>query len=104
MTGAGGARCWDVEPLSKEEVQALKSLYRGDAQTHQQRLALQVIINKFGRMSQPAFVPGDPGQSAFLAGRQFVALQITDCINRPLGQLVYADQAAEIDSREESKT
>lgn len=96
-------KCYDREALDEQEVRALKSLYRGDAQPHQQRLALQVLVNKFGRLSQPAFVPGDPGQSAFLAGRQFVAILLMDTINRPLGQLVYADQAADIDSREESK-
>jgi len=101
MTDA--VKCYDREPLDELEVRALKSLYRGDADPYQQRLALQVIVNKFARLSQPAFVPGDPGQGAFLAGRQFVALMLMDTINRPLGQLVYADQAAAIDNREESK-
>jgi hypothetical protein len=96
-------KCWDYEPLDKDEVQALKAMHRGDATAYQQRLVLKVVINKFARLSQPAFVPGDPHQGAFLSGRQFVGLLITDTLNRPLGQLVYPDDETVIETQESKR-
>ncbi|MDX1300331.1 MAG: hypothetical protein R3260_19130 [Pseudomonas sp.] len=77
-----------VAPLDKQDVQAIKALYRGDADEHQQRLALQVIVNKFSRAQDLLYIPSDTHGTTFLNGRAFVGAQILKCLNLPVGALI----------------
>ncbi len=74
----------ETEPLNKREHVALKALAKGEAQPHQQVLALEVIIKKFARSFEMAYIPGNTHASAFLAGRGFVGQRITKYINQPV--------------------
>lgn len=65
-----------VEDLDKHEMYALRALEEGNADAAQQRLALAVILKKFCRTYDLAFVPGKADESAFLAGRQYPGQQI----------------------------
>jgi hypothetical protein len=65
-----------VDALDKHEMYALRALAEGNADAHQQVLALSVVLKKFCRTYDLAFVPGKADESAFLAGRQFPGQQI----------------------------
>ncbi len=73
--------------VTVEEQSALQAVYQGVADEHQQRLALYVIINKFSRVHDLAYVPGSFDESAFLSGRGFVGAKILKYINLPIGKL-----------------
>lgn len=70
-----------VPKLDKREHVALKALSKGEAEPHQQTLALEVIVKKFSRAFELGYIPGSFDQSAFLAGRGFVGQQITKALN-----------------------
>lgn len=76
-----------VEDLTKDEVHALRDLYKGEATARQQQLALYVIVNKFARAQDLLYVPGSFDQTAILNGRAFVGQQILKYINIPVGKL-----------------
>lgn len=65
-----------TESLDKQEMYALRALQEGNADAYQQQLALSVVLKKFCRTYDLAFVPGKADESAFLAGRQFPGQQI----------------------------
>lgn len=75
-------QCLQVQPLTKEEVIAIKALAEGKAEPGQQHLALAVIVKKLSRMYDLAYFPGKPDEGHFMAGRQFVGLKITNIINQ----------------------
>lgn len=75
-------QCLQVPTLSKEEVVAIKAMSEGTADAGQQHMALAVIVKKLGRTYDLAFFPGKPDEGHFMAGRQFVGLQITKIINQ----------------------
>ena len=72
--------------LTKQEHEAPKALHPGHADEYQQRLALQVIVNKFSRAHDMSYVPGSFDQSSFLAGRGFVGQKILKYLNLPIGK------------------
>tara|TARA_R110000851_G_scaffold9579_2_gene35541 strand:- start:641 stop:916 length:276 start_codon:yes stop_codon:yes gene_type:complete len=75
---------FDVPALSKAEHVAIKQLSKGEAEPHQQVLALEVIVKKFSRAFDLGYIPGSFDQSAFLSGRGFVGQQVTKAINTPI--------------------
>lgn len=79
--------CFYVPEVEKEELEALKQVYAGEASSYQQRLALSVIVNKFSRAHDMQFVPGAPDQSAVLTGRAFVGSRILWALNMKIGEL-----------------
>jgi hypothetical protein len=82
-----GEECFQCRELDKEEHQAIKALYRGDATEYQQRLALKVIINVFSRTHDMPFIPGAADQTAFMNGRAFVGQKLLKYLNIPIGKL-----------------
>ena len=68
------------EPVKpdKKIVRALVNLSAGEASEHQQKIALEWIINEASRAHVPAFFPGTDGQrnTDFALGRAFVGQQI----------------------------
>ena len=74
----------ETKKLTKKEHQAIRAMGRGDADAHEQALALEVIVKKFSRAFDMSYVPGSSTASAFLAGRGFVGQQITKYINQPV--------------------
>ncbi len=81
-----------VDELTSDEARAIKAMYAGEANPGQQRLALQVIVNKFSRAQDMLFVPGEHDQTAFLNGRGFVGMQILKVIKVPIGKLQTVDE------------
>jgi len=82
--------CFKVESLSAQEIIAFQSLETGEADAHQQRLALSVLLKKMCRTYDTHFLPGQPDGSAFLSGRGFVGQQVLKCMRldpRALKQL-----------------
>lgn len=84
---ANKPQCFKYTLLTKEEHEALKCLYTGTANEYQQRLCLRVIVNNFARSHDNCFIPGEPDQSNFIAGRAFVGQQILLHLNLPVGKL-----------------
>lgn len=84
--------CFQVPPIDKDEVLAIKALGAGDATPYQQKLALKVIVNKFSRAHDIQFVPDSPGQSAVLSGRAFVGASVLKYLNIEIGKLQNEDQ------------
>ncbi len=87
MLGSDKAKCFEYDKVTKEEGIALKQLYAGEADAHQQRLALQLIVKKFARAHDLAFIPGAPDESVFLAGRSFVGKRILRYLEVPVDKL-----------------
>lgn len=76
-----------MDELTKNEVIALRDLHEGNATSYQQRLALNVIVNKFSRAQDLLYIPESFDQTAFLNGRAFVGQQVLKYINIPVGKL-----------------
>ena len=68
--------CFGVPRLSRQDHEAIRALYNGEASESQQRLALEVIVKKFAQPQDLLFVPGAPDETGFVNGRAFVASQI----------------------------
>lgn len=79
--------CFRCKELDKEEHEAIKALGKGEANPFQQKLALSVIVNKFGRSHDLLYIPGGFDESAFLNGRAYVGQQILKYLKIPVGQL-----------------
>jgi len=62
----------------KHVIKALQAISAGEATEHQQKKALQWIINDASRAYEPAFYPGEDGRrnTDFALGRAFVGQQI----------------------------
>lgn len=81
------AQAFRHQPIDKQDCLALKALAAGTADEYQQKRALNIIVKNFARMYDVAFVPGAADQSAFLAGRAYVASRILYYINYPASKL-----------------
>ena len=87
-----GPECFRVTRVTRAEHTALKMLRTGEADAYQQKLALQVIVNKFCRTHDIQFIPGSPDESAFISGRAFPGQQILKHLTLPVGQLKEEDE------------
>jgi len=81
-----------LDPIDEQEMRALKALNRGDAEGHEQRLALSVIIHKLSRAYRQTWVQGQPDSTSFLAGRAYVGQQLARILNIPVEELPREDQ------------
>ena len=64
---------------------ALQCCYLGEASPHQQRLAIDTIIDKLSRADFLAYQAGSHDESAFLAGRAFVGKQTRQALKTKIG-------------------
>ena len=76
-----------VPKLTRQEVRALKALWKGEATEYEQKLCLQIIVNKFARAHDLPYVPGKSDESTFLSGRAFVGKQIFRVLKLKIDQL-----------------
>ena len=76
-----------VGEIDDDEHRAIRALYQGVATEHQQRLVLQVIVNKISRAQDVLYVPGNTDGTAFLNGRAFVGQQLLKYLNLPVGKM-----------------
>lgn len=63
-------------PYELADASALQALAAGEADSEQQKRALDWIIHVACGTYQPTFHPGEPDASAFAEGRRFAGLQI----------------------------
>ena len=84
---ANKPQCFATEALDKQDILALKAVYNGEVDAHQQRLALHVIVNKLSRAQDQLYIPDSFDQTAHLNGRAFVGQKILKYINMPVGKL-----------------
>lgn len=77
------------ESLTRKDILAIKNVFAGTADAHQQRLAIVAIVNKLSRAHDVLYIPGTDGQRStdFLNGRAFVGQLIHKYLNIPVGQL-----------------
>lgn len=85
---AGIPQAFQFEPLTRDEIMAVKAMKTGEADEYQQQLVLQVICNKLSRAQDLCFIPNDADQTAFLNGRAFVGQQMLKLLNVPIGKLI----------------
>ena len=78
---------YEYPPLTEQERGALKAVHEGIADPYQQRLALNVIVNKFSRAHDMLYIQGSFDGSAFLSGRGFVGQRILKYLNLPISKL-----------------
>ena len=76
MADSSTPQVFAYDPLNKAEVTALQALSKGEADPHQQQLALKVIVNKISRSHDQLYLPTSFSDTAFLNGRAFVGQKI----------------------------
>lgn len=79
--------CFKSRRPTKEEVQAFKAQYKGEATSRQQALVLDFVINALGRSHDLLYIPESPEQTAFINGRAFVGQKVLKMIKVPIGKL-----------------
>ncbi len=75
--------------LNRNEILAVKNVFAGTADAHQQRLAIVAIVNKLSRAQDVLYIPGTDGQRStdFLNGRAYVGQLIHKYLNIPVGNI-----------------
>lgn len=63
----------EVPALTRAEHEAIKNLCNGEATPDQQVTAVAVIVHKFAEPQELSYIPGSFDETAFLAGRRFIA-------------------------------
>lgn len=71
-------------PYDLKHAGAIQALARGDATEHQQRLALDWIVNAAAATYDLSFSPQDARLTDFAEGRRFVGLQIVKMTKLPI--------------------
>lgn len=75
-------------PEYKEfDVASIQALASGKATEHQQKNALNWIINQACNTYDLSYRPGDNGETCFAEGRRFVGLQIVKLLKLSLSEL-----------------
>jgi len=82
MSTAAPDQSLAVQPTTAEEEYAVQAVASGKADEGQQVLAISVILKKLSRAYDLSYIPGKPHESAFLAGRSFVGMNLTRIINQ----------------------
>lgn len=76
------------EPISEQEIHALRALERGEASSNQQQLALRCILVKLSGCYDQPFVLGQADQTNFRAGRSYVGQQALKLLKSDLNILL----------------
>ena len=79
--------CFEVLMPTSSQVNAIKAVYKGEADSNQQRVALGYICNELCRTQEGQYMRGSFDETAFLNGRAFVGTHILNIINVPIGRL-----------------
>ncbi|TFH48933.1 MAG: hypothetical protein E4H01_05330 [Lysobacterales bacterium] len=72
-----------IPALDEQEKRAIKALWAGEASASQQRLGMQVIIDKYSMADFLPYQPGSFDETAMLNGRSFVGKSIRRTIKEP---------------------
>lgn len=86
--------------LTPQEIYAVRATWAGEANSEQQRVALNVVMTVFSAMKMTPFQAGDPTDSAFLTGRFFVGQCLAEIIEKPMDQLVEVEPSEHEEQRD----
>lgn len=67
---------WKPAPYEDADIGAIKALFRGDAEEHQQKRAIDWILFKVCGLGDQQYWPESQRDTDFALGKRFVALQI----------------------------
>ena len=73
-------KIFDIGELSKSDVTAIKMVARGEATKDMQIRCMNLIISRFSRADDLAFVPNSFSETAFMNGRQYVGKKLRNII------------------------
>lgn len=76
-------RPWHPAPYSTDDVYALQALAAGRASATQQARALDFILHRASGVDEPTFIPDNPRESDFAAGKRHVGMQIRKLVGLP---------------------
>ncbi len=73
---------WVPEPVSPEDLGAVRAVYHGTALEHQQRRAMEFIIKQLCGIGRIAFIPGPDGARAtdLALGKQMVGIELVNIV------------------------
>lgn len=83
---------WLPPKWEDEDAGALQALMRGEAEPHQQKRALDWIINIAAATYQPSYRPNSERDSCFAEGRRYVGLHIVTLLKLNLNVLRRAEK------------
>lgn len=84
MTRKPRTPAWQPATYTARQVDALRAVYAGEADPHQQRVALSWIIEECAQTYDIAFrsdADGGERETAFALGRQYVGREMVKLIN-----------------------
>ena len=73
---------FDLPELDEQEVNALKAVWVGEGTPHQQRQALNVVVDKLSMADRLPYQPGSFDETAFLNGRAWVGKALRRVLKR----------------------
>lgn len=71
---------WKPPQWTEEAIGAVQALHRGDAQPHQQKLALDFIVRVLSDNGGLGWHPTSPHEASFAAGRRYPGVEIAKAI------------------------
>lgn len=80
-------RPWHPSPYENEDAWAIKALASGTANEHQQRRALDFIINKLAGTYDVSFRADSTRETDHAEGKRWVGLQLVKLVNLPPASL-----------------
>lgn len=73
--------------LTAQEVIAIQAVWAGEAEPGQQRLAMELIVDRISMADHMSFLEGRRDGSSFLAGRSFVGKLLRSFIRKRVGEM-----------------
>lgn len=67
---------WDVA-----DIDAVRAVWNGEAQQHQQRRAIEFLMLRVGALHEMSFSPIDARHSDFMEGRRFIGRMLYKFVN-----------------------
>lgn len=98
MSDKSVPQAFKIPSLTPHEVMAIRALEAGEADPHQQRMALDCILKKICRTYDQHFVPGSDRETVFLEGRGFVGQNLLKFMRLEPAALkaVYEEEAKDV--------
>lgn len=78
----------DAPSLTEHEIYALRALNKGEATKDQQKMAFDVLIEKFARYGAISFDPASTRNSDLNEGRRLVGAFLIKTVTAPIESLV----------------
>jgi hypothetical protein len=79
-------KAYESAKYEPADIGAVRAVYNGEAEPHQQRRAMEWIMNNACEIKELSYRPdgeGGFGDTAFAEGRRFVGIQIAKLVSMP---------------------